>query len=1324
MPAPYSLDPRDPRPARGAATLVGLALLLAMTAAGLLTVAGPPRLPTELPAWDVVLATLRGSTPPLAALRYLAVTAAWLLWLWLAGSLGIQLLLAAAEVAARGAGWVATLRAVADRVTAPIARRAVTAAFVVQVVGRSVPLASAAPLPPPEPVTVVASPDQLQAETTGHAIPQSTAAATTTTVAYHVQPGDTLWGISQRFYGTGDEYRRLIDANVGRQMADGRRFSRQAVIRPGWVLSVPLPGDPSDSPKGQHWYTVEKGDTLRSIAARLLGDEAEWTVLYDRNRGVASAPDGQTLATPNLIWPGMRLAIPSEPLSTDANTDPDRVDPPVAASAADLPPTRLEPVAQPTPPTAPAPAVADAGPQAEAVAAAASDADRQAQPGLAGDTVAPGVAADSSPAPAAVPAGAAEAADVPDATPVGDPLASPPASDIPLPAAALGGLGLALLGAGGAVWGRRRLRRPRRVKTEPESDVVVEEGYATAELAHELAHRLQGDEADPVQVVVAQLTRFLAEHHLETASVVAARHGRSATTLTLAAPIADQARLLEMAAAFGQRIGVGAETWVSPDHDVLLRLSGLRRARLLAPAGDGAASTPWLLPIGVLYSRQILYVDWHALGHVLVAGVQGQGADTVLTSLLAILTARRQPRELRLLTIAAPRSLPAPIAALPHQNQNQNQNQSAASRPVVDPADKAAVTAALEEVRAELETRIGRAERGEPRRGSDIVVVLGELAALDDQVASLDLISTHGPAHGVRLLAATSDPDGLQSPLLPHLTTRLVLQTADEDASMALLGLNDAAFLGGGGRLLLRIDSREPIELYGYRVASDHLERLVRLMGDAYSEDERRPPRDLPHSPITPAAVAPPAESSEPETESETEAVSEWAIPRPASPPTAVRLLEPATAGDVPAASSGSNAPAAEGGEPVVFGADDPPDPGLALYRPRPTGASDAATPLPPASNGHVHETEAKPESTLLAPEEAEASGPPDEPDEPDEVRNTALETARSSSVVPSPAAAVEPPTTEAVTVSTEPPLSVVCFGGPSVRYRGRQVWPAPGSGDAKPWEVLVFVACQPPEGATREALAHALWPDDTRATDPGHRLRQLRYRLRNALDKLAPGITGDVVRADASGIYRLDQTIVQSDAQRFLALYKTGRTSCGAEAIAAYEEARVLYTGDLLDGPDARRYAWVDDRDDSGVMLQEHFRRVHHQLTFNLADLYASAGQTDGAIALYRELAQADPGDESIWRALFRLHHRRRDRPALLREERRMRQALRESDPDDAGDLGLDPDVDPEVYEPSAETAFEFDRLLADLGGRGSAAVERRAAAGNGVVVSARDHG
>ncbi len=1102
-------------------------------------------------------------------------------------------------------------------------------------------------------------------------------------------------------------------------MADGRRFSRQAVIRPGWVLSVPLPEDPSDSPKGQRWYTVERGDTLRSIAARLLGDEAEWTVLYDANRGIARALDGRTLAAPNLIWPGMRLAVPADP-SEPPSADTDGVDPPVAASAAELPPAQLEPVAQPTPPTAPAPAVADAGPQAEAVAAAAaSDADRQARPGPAGDTVARDVAADPAPAlaPAVASAGAAEAADVPDATPVGEPLASPAARDIPLPAAALGGLGLALLGAGGAVWGRQRLRRPRRVKTEPESDVVVEEGYATAELAHELAHRLQGDEADPVQVVVAQLARFLAEHHLETASVVAARHGRSATTLTLAAPIADQARLLEMGAAFGQRIGVGAETWVSPDHDVLLRLSGLRRARLLAPAGDGVASTPWLLPIGVLYSRQILYVDWHALGHVLVAGVQGQGADTVLTSLLAILTARRQPRELRLLTIAAPRSLPAPIAALPHQNHNQNQ--SAASRPVVDPARKAAVTAALEEVRAELETRIGRAERGEPRRGSDIVVVLGELAALDDQVASLDLISTHGPAHGVRLLAATSDPDGLQSPLLPHLTTRLVLQTADEDASMALLGLNDAAFLGGGGRLLLRIDSREPIELYGYRVASDHLERLVRLMGDAYSEDERRPSPDLPHPPITPATTAPSAEPSEPEPAPEP--VSEWAIPRPASPPTAGRWLEPAPAADVPATSSRSNAQPADGDEPVVPSADDTPDQGLALYRPRPTGASDAATPLAPSSNGHVYETEARPESALLAPEEAEASEPPDEPDE---IRDTALETARSSSVVPSPAAAAEPPTTEAVTASTEPPLSVVCFGGPSVRYRGRQVWPAPGSGDAKPWEVLVFVACQPPEGATREALAHALWPDDTRATDPGHRLRQLRYRLRNALDKLAPGITGDVVRADASGIYRLDPTIVQSDAQRFLGLYKTGRTSCGAEAIAAYEEARILYTGDLLDGPDARRYAWVDDRDDSGVMLQEHFRRVHHQLTFNLADLYASAGQTDGAIALYRELAQADPGDESIWRALFRLHHRRRDRPALLREERRMRQALRESDPDDAADLGLDPDVDPEVYEPSAETAFEFDRLLADLGRRGSAAVERRAAASNGVVGSARDHG
>src|SRR5207245_4704375 len=93
---------------------------------------------------------------------------------------------------------------------------------------------------------------------------------------------------------------------------------------------------------------------------------------------------------------------------------------------------------------------------------------------------------------------------------------------------------------------------------------------------------------------------------------------------------------------------------------------------------------------------------------------------------------------------------------------------------------------------------------------------------------------------GVRVIAATSCPEAsLLSPFQPHFQTRMVLRMRDEEESVALLGVADAAFLGGGGRLLVRLDGREPVELYGYQVTAEHLERLVRVMRSAYPAGSR-----------------------------------------------------------------------------------------------------------------------------------------------------------------------------------------------------------------------------------------------------------------------------------------------------------------------------------------------------------------------------------------------------------------------------------------------------------------------------------------------------
>lgn len=49
---------------------------------------------------------------------------------------------------------------------------------------------------------------------------------------YTVEKGDTLWAISERFYGSGNEWRRIYEANRD-------RIEDPDVIQPGWELTIP-----------------------------------------------------------------------------------------------------------------------------------------------------------------------------------------------------------------------------------------------------------------------------------------------------------------------------------------------------------------------------------------------------------------------------------------------------------------------------------------------------------------------------------------------------------------------------------------------------------------------------------------------------------------------------------------------------------------------------------------------------------------------------------------------------------------------------------------------------------------------------------------------------------------------------------------------------------------------------------------------------------------------------------------------------------------------------------------------------------------------------
>jgi nucleoid-associated protein YgaU len=80
----------------------------------------------------------------------------------------------------------------------------------------SVPAAEEAPAPAPEPAAEPAEPPP----------PPPPPAPRT----YTVVSGDTLWAISERFYGDGSKYQRIADASG---------ISNPDLIHPGQVLTIP-----------------------------------------------------------------------------------------------------------------------------------------------------------------------------------------------------------------------------------------------------------------------------------------------------------------------------------------------------------------------------------------------------------------------------------------------------------------------------------------------------------------------------------------------------------------------------------------------------------------------------------------------------------------------------------------------------------------------------------------------------------------------------------------------------------------------------------------------------------------------------------------------------------------------------------------------------------------------------------------------------------------------------------------------------------------------------------------------------------------------------
>lgn len=135
---------------------------------------------------------------------------------------------------------------------------------------------------------------------------------------YVVRSGDTLVGIARRMYGSGDaaHIAALVLANSHLKNSPDRIFAGQALVIPvrGAVISADAPAgafypggsgpaaeEAGGKTKPPRLYTIRKGDSLISIARRLLNNGSRWREILALNR---------SLRADRPIHAGVRIRVP------------------------------------------------------------------------------------------------------------------------------------------------------------------------------------------------------------------------------------------------------------------------------------------------------------------------------------------------------------------------------------------------------------------------------------------------------------------------------------------------------------------------------------------------------------------------------------------------------------------------------------------------------------------------------------------------------------------------------------------------------------------------------------------------------------------------------------------------------------------------------------------------------------------------------------------------------------------------------------------------------------------------------------------------------
>ena len=114
-------------------------------------------------------------------------------------------------------------------------------------------------------------------------------------VTYTVESGDSLWKIAQKYYGSGDAWKRIFDANTDK-ISDPNR------IYVGQQLTIYITeGNLITTDQGTT-YVVQSGDSLWKISRKVYGVGWFWKKIYNANK--------DKISDPHYLYVGQVLTIP------------------------------------------------------------------------------------------------------------------------------------------------------------------------------------------------------------------------------------------------------------------------------------------------------------------------------------------------------------------------------------------------------------------------------------------------------------------------------------------------------------------------------------------------------------------------------------------------------------------------------------------------------------------------------------------------------------------------------------------------------------------------------------------------------------------------------------------------------------------------------------------------------------------------------------------------------------------------------------------------------------------------------------------------------